>query len=349
MPGLTRPGQGGAHGISRRWNTSIGEHVIALALSPDASLVVAAPSEGNPVVIDAESGSLVASLPEQGDGTLCLAWDGAGRHLAAGGKDGSLLIFRDRDWANPVRASHGGAWVESVAWHAVTGHVAASYGKSVAVWSGTGDCVVRFPDHSSTVSAIAWRPRSDTLGAAAYGGISLWSLSRPAAPRMFAWKGSPLCLSWSADGSMLAHGNQDSTVHFWYASTGQDLQMTGYERKVREIDWSPSGHFLATGGGPAICIWNCGRKGGPAGSTPLMLSCHVSHLNQIRYQPTGGYIAAAGSDGKLSIWSVSSSPKKPSAVHDFRGSEVTAISWSARGEALVAAGSSGELCLFRVL
>jgi WD40 repeat protein len=347
MPGVTGA-RGWSGKISKRWESGLREHVIALAVSPDSSLVAAAPSTGNAVVIDMQGGSPVASLPDQGDGTLCLGWDSSGRHLAAGGKDGSLLIFRDRDWANPVRVCPGGAWVESVAWHAVTGHVASASGKRVAVWSEAGDAVARFPDHPSTVSAIAWRPRSDTLAAAAYGGISLWSISHPASPRLFAWKGSPLSLAWSADGSMLAHGNQDSTVHFWYALSGEDLQMTGYERKVREIDWSPSGHFLATGGGPAICIWNCGRKGGPAGSTPLMLSCHESHLNLVRYQPTGGYLAAGGSDGRLSLWSVSSSPKKPSAVHDFRGSEVTALSWSARGEALVAGGSSGEICLLRV-
>jgi WD40 repeat protein len=114
MPGVTGA-RGWSGKISKSWESGLREHVIALAVSPDSSLVAAAPSTGNAVVIDMQGGSPVASLPDQGDGTLCLGWDSSGRHLAAGGKDGSLLIFRDRDWANPVRVCPGGAWVESVA------------------------------------------------------------------------------------------------------------------------------------------------------------------------------------------------------------------------------------------
>ena len=70
-------------------------------------------------------------------------------------------------------------------------------------------------------------------------------------------------MAWSPDGKVLAHGNQDATVHFWYAQTGTDLQMSGYPTKVRELGWDFTSRYLATGGGRMPCVWDCqaGRRG----------------------------------------------------------------------------------------
>ena len=44
--------------------------------------------------------------------------------------------------------------------------------------------------------------------------------------------------------------------------------MSGYSTKVRELSWHANSRFLATGGGPAVVVWDFSGKG-PAGSKPV--------------------------------------------------------------------------------
>ena len=62
-------------------------------------------------------------------------------------------------------------------------------------------------------------------------------------------------------GRFIATGNQDSTVHLWITETGKDLHMSGYSTKVRELSWHANSRFLATGGGPAVVVWDFSGKG----------------------------------------------------------------------------------------
>ena len=71
-------------------------------------------------------------------------------------------------------------------------------------------------------------------------------------------------IPWSPDGKYIATGDQDSTVHFWIMSTGDDLQMSGYPTKVRgrrslavhegalaagvtSLVWAPNDQYIAVG------------------------------------------------------------------------------------------------------
>ena len=105
-------------------------------------------------------------------------------------------------------------------------------------------------------------------------------------------------LEWSPSGKYIATGDQDSTVHFWIANTGQDLQMWGYETKVLELAWSFNSRYLATGGGTQVVVWDCSGKG-PENTRPMMLEGHQQLIKHLRFQRQGMLLASGGNDGML--------------------------------------------------
>jgi WD40 repeat protein len=76
--------------LAQRWQTSIGDHVIALAWSPDGALLAAGSVSGPIAIFDTASGSLRHSLKGHGFGATSLRWQPGGRLLASSGQDGKV-------------------------------------------------------------------------------------------------------------------------------------------------------------------------------------------------------------------------------------------------------------------
>jgi WD40 repeat protein len=202
------------------------------------------------------------------------------------------------------------------------------------------------------VADIAWQPGSTRIAAVAYGGTTLWGLDSPAPLRRYEWKGSSLVLAWSPDASMFATGDQDQTIHFWYRESGQDLQMWGYETKMRELAWDPSSRYLASGGGRDVVVWDS-RAGtqGPEGSKPIMLGLHEQFLSVLTYQhrmPETGpaLLASAGQDGLVALWRPTQR-KQALAQHGFN-SAISQLAWSPDDRSLAVGAADGTVAVLQV-
>lgn len=324
------------------------DHVIGLGWSADGRFLAAAASTGPVTVVEAKSGTPGHALAGHANGTLAAAWSPAGATLATAGKDGRVRLW-DATGRQTACLEATRGWVEHLAWHPDGSQLAASAGRTVHVWTAAGDHLSDLTEHPSTVADLAWKPGTDTLAALVYGGVMLWTVPRAGAPsfRLFPSKGSPLRMAWSPDGTMMAHGNQDATVHFWYAATAEELQMSGYATKVRELSWDPTSRYLATGGGPVVCVWNCGGRG-PQGSTPAMLAAHLpdSTLTDVAYQHRGPLLASAATDGRVCLWRPRDRQLVFAAAGD--GSAATKLAWSPDDKILAAGFESGEVSVFTV-
>ena len=327
------------------WRGTIVDHVIGLTWSADGTRLAAAAVGGPVHVFEAASGKVVHELSGHGFGTTAVAYQPNGSLLATAGQDGKARLWRD---GTEVAVLPGGsAWSEVLAWNADGSVLATGAGKKVRLWDATGKQLAELPPQPSTVYDLAWRPGTNLLTVAAYGGVTLWDAATPV--HAFQWKGSPLVARWSPDGKMLAHGNQDATVHFWYADTGQDLQMYGYANKVKELSWDFTSRYLATGGGSLVCVWDCGGKG-PEGSKPLMLEGHAadSPLAAVAYQHHGYLLASAGRDGRVLLWQPGNR-KAPLVGSDaFDGTDATTLAWSPDDRALAAGSGRGDVVLYRI-
>ena len=337
-------------GVSRKprlngeWRAMLPDHVTALAWSPDDKHIAAAVAKGPVAVLDAGTGVVRHLLPGHGFGATSVDWVDA-RTVASAGQDGWIRLWDAATGAEFRSLDAGAKWGERLAVTPCGTYLASAAGKKVRLWDREGRLVRDYPDHSSTVTDIVWRPGGNELTSSAYGGVNLWSPDEATPVRRFEWKGSVLRLAWSPDGKYLATGDQDSTVHFWIDATGQDLHMFGYPMKVRELAWDRGSRFLATGGGSQVTVWDCSGKG-PEGTTPLQLSGHdeAATVTALAFQRNGTLLASGGSDGKLLLWRPVDG-SRPQAVSRLDGG-VTHVTWSGDDVRVAVGTDGGEVAVY---
>ena len=329
------------------WQSTLPDHVVGVAWSPDGGALAAAVVSGPVFVFDANGGKRLHQLAGHGFGTAAIAWQPGGSLLASAGQDGKVRLW-DTSTGNEQKALDGGAaWVEQLAWSPGGHLLAASAGKKVRVWDAAGNLVRELPPQAGTVMDVAWRPGTNTLAVLAYNAVNLFEPAASAEPvKRFEWKGSPLRMAWSPNSKILAHGNQDATVHFWDHDTGKDLQMWGYKTKVRELAWDFTSRHLATGGGPVVVVWDCGG-GGPEGTKPQMLEGHENNLTAAAWQARGYLLATAGLDGRIVLWQPANKKEPRVGSFRFEKTEATALAWGPDDKSLAAGSGGGTVAVFR--
>ncbi len=325
------------------WTAEMGDHVIDLSWSPSGSLIAAASVSGPIAVIDPKDGSEKHRFPGHGFGTTALAWLGDAT-LVSAGQDG-MVRWWAADTGQAIRSTDGGGkWVELLAPARDGERIVSAAGRALRLWTKDGTLLRDYPNQPSTISAIRWRPGSDEFVTAGYGGMSVWSPSSDQPIRRFEWKGSILTVACSPNGRYLATGNQDSTVHFWYYETGDELQMWGYPTKIRELAWDRSSRFLATGGGFQVIVWDCSGKG-PSGTKPLSLIGHDEEtcISVLAYQSKGDTLASGGTDGRVILWNPVSGSKSVAEI--ALPDSVSTLEWSPDERSLAVGDASGGVVL----
>jgi WD40 repeat protein len=325
-----------------RWQAHVGDHVIALAWSPDG-LTLAAAAVGGPITLcDGQTGRIRHVLPGHGFGTSALSWRPQGLLLASAGQDGKVRVWDAQGGREHLALDGGAAWVERVAWSPDGTLLASAAGRKVRLWDPAGRMVREYPNHPSTVADIRWKPGTHELASAAYGELTLWNPEKSEPIRVCKWKGSMLVLAWSPDGKYIATGDQDSTVHFWIVKTGEDLMMSGYPTKVRELAWDCTSRYLATGGGAVPCVWDVSGKG-PAGTKPLQFEAHQDRVTGLAFQHAGPLLASAGADGLVALWQPGKS--KRALTQAAHRAPIAQMGWSPDDRRLALGMESGTVAV----
>jgi WD40 repeat protein len=331
-----------AAGVSweARWQAEIGDHVIALAWSPGGADLAAAGVGGSIMVCDGMTGRIRHVLDGHAFGATALSWSPQGKIIASAGQDGKVKLWNVATGQLHRTLDGGSAWVERVAWSPDGTLLASAAGKKVRLWDVAGQLVREYGNHPSTVADIQWKPGTLELASASYGQIALFHPDRAEPVQCLKWKGSQLVLAWSPDGKHMATGDQDSTVHFWILKTGEDLMMSGYPVKVRELSWDHTSRYLATGGGAVPCVWDVSGKG-PAGTRPLQFEGHKANVTGLAFQHSGPLLASAGADGQVMLWHPGK--HKRALAQAQAGSGITQVAWSADDQRLVVGTESGAV------
>ena len=342
----SRPGKS-ENRLQELWRHSLSDHIIAAGWSPDGQLIAVAEVSG-PITLFNLKGERVHQLKGHGFGTTSLAWGPEGATLASAGQDGQVKLWNASTGTELASLPGGAGWVERACWSLDGQFLASSAGKKVRVWTATGELLKEYGTHGSTVADLAWEPGRGWLTVAAYGAVNSYDLQQDSPVQVREWKGSPLKLAWSPDGHCLAHGNQDATVHFWTNDQPTPLQMSGYPSKVRELSWHMNSRYLATGGGAAVCVWDCSGTG-PEGTKPLLLLEDDAELqlSAIEFQRQGYLIAAGGLDCVLRLWQPANR-KSPCVGEQRFPDAITTLDWGPNDKQLVAGTAGGHVALFKV-
>ena len=230
----------------------------------------------------------------------------------------------------------GRSWVEHLAWRpgGAAPILAAAAGRKLTFLNP--DLAVRreFKEAPKTITALSWQPRGGCAAVAYFGGVCLWDADDAVAQKEYAYGNGIHALVWSPDARWLVSGNQDPSVHLWMPDTDTELQMSGYETKVRHLSFDSSSRWLATSGSPDACVWDCSGAG-PEGRDPVMLP-HPAQVCGVAFQRVHSLLASAAQDGTLMLWSPER--KQPMRATVKMPAAATCLAWSP-DDALLAIGS----------
>jgi WD40 repeat protein len=274
-------------------------------------------------------------LEVHGGAILSSACDG--KRIVTGGDDGRVVLTGDDGKIDVIAADARRRWIDHVA-AGPGGAVAWSAGKQAFVQAGKG--VEKSLDLPSTPGALAFAPKGTRLAIAHYNGATLWFPNVTAAPELLEWKGSHLGVSFSPDGRFLVTSMQEPALHGWRLADKKDMRMSGYATRVRSLDWTADGKWLATSGSSQVVLWPFQAKDGPMGKTPKMLAPTGEQADAVACHPKDAVLAVGYADGLVLMVRMDDGAeilaRRPG------GAPVTALAWSPSGKMLAWGAEDGE-------
>ena len=333
------------------WHAKLDDFITSVSWSPDGRHLAAASVSGQLALYDAAQGKVIHLIEQaHAEGGDAVAWRPDGLAVATAGRDGTWRLWDLLEGKKLAEHPAGALWPEHLAWSpaplAEQGHrLAVGAGNRVSFWTEAGASAGELPKFSRTVSEIAWRRESNALAVATSAGVTWCDPMSLAEVQAFPSRDAILNLAISPSGKWLITGNQDCSVHVWNTETGVEMHMRGFASKVRQLAWYRHSRWLATGGGPAISVWDCSGRG-PEGRTPTLLEFHTDHVSAMHYQPAGDWLASGARDGSVAIWSPTQRETLISAGKISSG--VTRVAWSPDGTLLASTGEAGEIQILAV-
>ncbi|EJU04759.1 WD40 repeat-like protein [Dacryopinax primogenitus] len=248
--------------------------------------------------------------------------------LATGSWSGSVKVWGIPNCDSKLTFRAHSDKVGGVAWHprATIGQEAAAV--NLVSGGGEGDLhlwslaneqsLATLKGHQDRVCRVAFHPCGDYVGSASYDGTwRLWDVST--AKEILVQEGHSkevYTLEFQDDGSLAASGGLDAIARVWDLRTGRTaMVLDGHVQGIYGIDFSPNGYQLATASGDdTIRIWDV-----RALRALHTIPAHKSTVADVRFfkapvrfeplaegltepLPSGLYLASAGYDGFVKIW-----------------------------------------------
>ncbi len=334
--------------LELQWRESLSDYVTAIAWSPDGQSWAA--SAGNGDVGIWHSGTLEILQSGTSLAVDALAFSRNGDFLAASGQDGTVKIWQSAvagGERSPLHTlNYAPAWIDRLAWSPTTDQLAFSTGREVQLWDAkVGKVLAKLNFASSSVQDLAWHPGGEFLAVAGYQGVKIWDDLN--------WKDDPYILSipsatgtiaWSPNGEYLAAANQDTTLTVLQWGNPHPWVMQGFPGKLRSLTWSSQtaakgAPLLAVSSGFSVAVWEKHRDE-KQGWKARSLELHDGIVGAIAFQPGSLLLASGGEDGLLCLWERS---KQLAQILERAPGGFSCLSWSPKGDRLVAGGMAGEL------
>jgi WD40 repeat protein len=333
--------------LAKRAGVALDTYIVDCTWSSDSRAVAVAGGEGAVLLVaSALTRPEVRVLGEHAHGTLAIAWQPGSGSIASSGQDGKLMLWNE-DAAVPEKLlGSSRSWTDHLA-YACDGKLAAATGKTVDLWSRSGERIGELP-YSRTIAAIAWDPAGQLLAAATHHAMWLHRIAPPDfAAREYEVPSACLTAAFSPNGRMLAAGMQDGAVYIFHHRTQErDSQMRGYDARVPLAVWSGNSRQLATSCGAQIIVWDCSGKG-PEGSKPLELLAHTDRIDCLAYQPNGPWLVSGARDWRLALW-LPGKAERPVDVHSS-ASAIAVLRWSPDGRFLAVGERAGQLSIYELV
>ena len=242
--------RGPGRGAGTRARSSLGRRavVLALAYSPDGSILASAGDDAVVVLRDVASGRVVGRLEGHGDAVSCLAFSPDGRTLATGSYDRTVKLWDVASGREQATLTGHTNWVFAVAFSPDGKHPRLGGSRQDGAGLGRRPRAGRrrrSPGHSASVRAVAFAPDGERPPARLRRGGSPGPALGPGRPRAsvpgsrgtrgrFApWPSRPTAAT-------LATGGEDGEVRLWDTASGRErASLSGHSDMVTCLAFSP--------------------------------------------------------------------------------------------------------------
>ncbi len=274
--------------------------------------------------------------------------------LATAGQDGKLNIWNAENseliGSFDVNEQSPKAWVEQLVFNEKMQLLAASAGKSLKIFDKNLTLRYHFTGHGSTVSGLSFSENGQKLAAAYYGGVNLYQFQKDDYNmEVMPYPISFVSLAVSPNGRFVAAGTQDKCLHFWLLpySEGEDLEMTGYPKKIECMAWTSDGQHLITASQRMLISWGINpQTNSPQGNRATMLDDHDAPVKAIATQRVGPLAASGDAQGRVLVWDYPVS-EYVQTEWEINGS-ITALAWSNNEKYLAATSEKGAVAVWDV-
>ena len=295
---------------------------IVFVLGEESLLLVG--DDGTEQRAEAHAGGILASAADT-------------KRVVTGGDDGKVVATSTDGETSTLASDAKHRWIDHVAL-GPDGAVAWSAGKTAFVRTGKGG--ERSIEMPSTPGALAFLPKGLRLAVAHYNGVSLWFPNAKSEPERLEWKGSHLGMTISPDRRFLVTAMQEPTLHGWRLADSHHMRMSGYSMRVRSLDWTADGKWLASSGADQLILWPFASKDGPMGKQPRMLAPSQARVNVVACHPKQAIAAVGYADGMLLLVRLDDGAeilvRRPGA------SPISALGWEASGAKLAFGTEDGD-------
>ncbi len=313
--------------------------VLAVAFSPDGTLLATGDSRGSILIWEVTSRRAIYRMLSHASRITSLVWHPNGQQLASSSTDGTIRIWQINTSSQIHMLQHPNL-VRTACW-STNGQMLASGGDDalIRLWDAeTGTLLQTWQGHTDCVRSIQFSPDGQWL---ASGGndrtIRIWEVARGQLLHpLQGHEQGVSALQFSPDGQWLASSSDDQTIRLWRLSSGKLHQIldsqTGW---VWTVSWNKKGTLLASAGEDGLLrVWDW-----QTGRIVKQLQGHSSSIRSISWSPDGR-LASGGEDQTVRLWQVEQA--KLLATIQGRAAGVWTLDWHAGSDtdpALLASGS----------
>ncbi|WZY82447.1 protein SUPPRESSOR OF PHYA-105 1-like isoform X1 [Brassica napus] len=305
-----------------------------------------------------------------------LSFDAEEEHIAAAGISKKIKIFDFNAFMNesvgvqyPLVEMVSKSKLSCVCWNNYIKNYLAStdYDGVVQIWdAGTGQGFSQYTEHQKRAWSVDFSPSDPTkfVSGSDDCSVKLWSVNEKRSLGTIWSPANVCCVQFSAySNHLLAFGSADYKVYCYdlrYVRTPW-CTLSGHEKTVSYVKFMDSETIVSASTDNSLKLWNLNKTGLSPGACPLTYKGHTNQKNFVGLSVLDGYIACGSETNE--VYSYYKSLPMPmtsykfGAVDPISGNEcfddnaqfVSSVCWKKKSNMLVAANSTGNMKLLKLV